>query len=448
MSILLELDTKYQLRGSVSFIPYKDGKTVEFFKSNIRISKKLYLEKHLINFISSLDGSSTVGELINRLNLNKQAIFALIDFLKKHCLIQSIQTSVFIEQHQFAHVLNFLADYIPYQELENYFNKIQNFHIVIIGLGAVGSWTTIQLAKTGLKKFTLIDDDTVEQSNLNRTFFTLQDIGEKKVDSMKKHLYKISTEIKCTTIESHISSQNALKNILGNVENNNLLVINCADMPNVDTTSSWVNKVCLELNIPYIIAGGYNLHLTLLGPTIIPYETACYKCIDFQLNYNDTIDEILKSKKLVRPNRNIGNIVPMATITSSFVVNETIRTILKSKFLKPVMLNKRGNINFFTNNITFQDFFRDATCKECATEENSIIIDKNIFIQEFNRQCKIITASHKSFITKIDLLNFFNLIDYKLSNFNKIDFSQLSISNSEINTLKYLLAKTFDKYNS
>ena len=67
------------------------------------------------------------------------------------------------------------------------------------------------------------------------------------------------------------------------------LIINCADEPNVDKTSRIVAEYAMEKRIPHIIGGGYNLHLTLIGQTIIPFKTACFECFNlFLKELNDT----------------------------------------------------------------------------------------------------------------------------------------------------------------
>ncbi len=47
--------------------------------------------------------------------------------------------------------------------------------VAIIGVGGVGSWVAGFLALSGVTKIAIIDNDVVEASNLNRTFYTLQD---------------------------------------------------------------------------------------------------------------------------------------------------------------------------------------------------------------------------------------------------------------------------------
>lgn len=107
--------------------------------------------------------------------------------------------------------------------------------------------------------------------------------------------------------------------------------------PSVDYTSSIVDEACKALNLPYIIGGGYNLHLSLIGMTVIPGKTACYHCgrITLEDRQKGDLDNL---KKLDRPWRNIGNLAPLAAITSSFTANEAIRLVLRSQRLMPVMV--------------------------------------------------------------------------------------------------------------
>jgi len=59
-------------------------------------------------------------------------------------------------------------------------------HAVIAGVGGIGSWVALDLALSGtVKTIHLIDPDSVESSNLNRTPFRLCDVGFPKVDALK-----------------------------------------------------------------------------------------------------------------------------------------------------------------------------------------------------------------------------------------------------------------------
>lgn len=63
-------------------------------------------------------------------------------------------------------------------------NLLRYKHAVIVGLGGIGNWVALDLALSGqVDCIHLIDPDTIEESNLNRTIFRFCDIGSHKVDA-------------------------------------------------------------------------------------------------------------------------------------------------------------------------------------------------------------------------------------------------------------------------
>ena len=69
---------------------------------------------------------------------------------------------------------------IPIREQED-FNKLQNAHVLVFGLGGVGGYVCEALVRAGVKHFTIIDNDIVQESNLNRQIIALKStIGQKK----------------------------------------------------------------------------------------------------------------------------------------------------------------------------------------------------------------------------------------------------------------------------
>ena len=77
--------------------------------------------------------------------------------------------------------------------------------ILVIGIGGVGGTALEALARSGFKKFIIIDSDKVDVSNLNRQIlFTSDDIGVDKVDAAKRHLLKINKDFDVTAIKEKI----------------------------------------------------------------------------------------------------------------------------------------------------------------------------------------------------------------------------------------------------
>jgi tRNA A37 threonylcarbamoyladenosine dehydratase len=75
--------------------------------------------------------------------------------------------------------------------------KLFQTHVMIIGLGGVGSFAAESLVRSGVGKVTLVDFDEICITNFNRQLHALQGmVGEKKVEVMADRLRKINPQVK------------------------------------------------------------------------------------------------------------------------------------------------------------------------------------------------------------------------------------------------------------
>lgn len=81
-------------------------------------------------------------------------------------------------------------------------------HILIVGLGGVGSFTCEALARTGIGNFTLVDFDSVAPSNINRQLYALKTtLGEKKTTLAKNRCEDINPNIKIRVVDEFYSKK-------------------------------------------------------------------------------------------------------------------------------------------------------------------------------------------------------------------------------------------------
>ncbi len=79
---------------------------------------------------------------------------------------------------------------------------LRNSKVAIFGIGGVGSFTVEGLARAGVGKFVLIDDDTICLTNINRQLHaTNKTIGRPKVDVMKERILDINPHAEVTTFQ-------------------------------------------------------------------------------------------------------------------------------------------------------------------------------------------------------------------------------------------------------
>lgn len=86
---------------------------------------------------------------------------------------------------------------------------LSRLHMVVVGLGGVGSWSVEALARTGIGRITLIDYDTVAKSNINRQLVGLTEtLDEKKSSVMQKRIHNINPDCQINVIDDFINSDN------------------------------------------------------------------------------------------------------------------------------------------------------------------------------------------------------------------------------------------------
>lgn len=99
---------------------------------------------------------------------------------------------------------------------EDNFNKISNLKILIVGIGGVGGYALETLVRSGIKNITIIDNDNIEMTNLNRQIVTnSSNIGNKKVIEASKRALLINPDININTLDIFLDENN-IKNIITN----------------------------------------------------------------------------------------------------------------------------------------------------------------------------------------------------------------------------------------
>lgn len=84
-------------------------------------------------------------------------------------------------------------------------NRLNDSKVAIFGIGGVGSYVAEALARCGVGKFILVDNDKVTITNINRQIIaTTKTIGQYKVDLMKQRILDINPEAKIETYKNFL----------------------------------------------------------------------------------------------------------------------------------------------------------------------------------------------------------------------------------------------------
>jgi molybdopterin/thiamine biosynthesis adenylyltransferase len=148
--------------------------------------------------------------------------------------------------------------------------KLLDGRVLVIGAGGLGSPVGLYLAAAGVGKIGVIDADVVDLSNLQRqVLHTTDDLGEAKVDSARETMSAINPDVTVVTYEKRFTSDNAAE------------ILAEYDFA-IDATDNFGSKFliadsCYKAGRPCAHGGIFEFEGQTI--TVLPGETACYRCI-------------------------------------------------------------------------------------------------------------------------------------------------------------------------
>ena len=246
--------------------------------------------------------------------------FELFKFLLNEKLIIKIYKNEYIDNILEKNIIYFENILQPNKNPIKLQKSILNKHIMIVGVGGIGTVLLYGLKQMGIKHFVIIDFDKVSKNNLNRQLiFTQKDCGKYKVNIAKNFLQKINSDNDIKIYNEKIINANQLKNhALKNAIN---LMVCAADQP--DNLHNMFNVVLSKTKIPFIY-GGVGIYSGIWSSIIKnPYT---------QKLFND----------IGTSNPISGSISPTNMIIGSMMLNE----ILKYFTLKNYKFNRNYRIIF------------------------------------------------------------------------------------------------------
>lgn len=150
--------------------------------------------------------------------------------------------------------------------------KIRKKHVLIVGLGALGSTIAETLTRAGVGKLTIIDRDYVEESNLQRQLlYSESDALERmpKAEAAKKRLNEINKDVDVYSIVGEADAQ-LLEKVAPHID----LIMDGTD--NFDTRFI-MNDIAHKFHIPLIFGSCVGSFGSTF--TIIPGKTPCLQCL-------------------------------------------------------------------------------------------------------------------------------------------------------------------------
>ena len=150
--------------------------------------------------------------------------------------------------------------------------KISNSHALIIGAGGLGSPVALYLASAGVGHITLVDNDTVDMTNLQRQIaHTMSRVGQPKVLSAQTAMEAINPHVEVTPIIARADVA-LLDTLVGQVD----VVLDCCD--NFATRHA-INAACVKHQKPLVSGAAIRFDGQVCVYDPRDPSSPCYACV-------------------------------------------------------------------------------------------------------------------------------------------------------------------------
>ena len=262
-----------------------------------------------------------------------------------------------------------ISKYVLYKDDDSIFNRtgsmeyqrLDNKTVMIVGIGSIGSQLAIQLAKSGIKNFILIDYQKLEIENVIKHELTLKDIHRYKTKALSDKLLQINPNVSCITYETRIENQEFINN-LGKeyIRKSNVIISTIDD----DNASYILDGLSLEMNKVVIYVNAfYKAKAAVIA--ISSKEMACLECLTEQI----------ENMKTRLPDFNLGMEDNYRCTNNSYIAGENYN-------LNIVNLGARIILNYLLNKMQKDHKGYMYNCYFVGNEEMKSLDGKEFFTNE------------------------------------------------------------------
>mgnify|MGYP000524814842 FL=1 len=221
--------------------------------------------------------------------------------------------------------------------------KLWNSKVLIIGVGGLGCAVAQYLACSGIGKLTLVDDDKVDKTNLQRqVLHTENNVGLNKCDSAKQSLQQLNSEITIDTHTIRLTGEVLLQTI-----QEHDVVVDCSD--NL-TTRNELNLLCFKTKMPLVSGAAIRMEGQVATFTM-DKDQPCYQCISSMFGEQ----ELTCSES--------GILSPVVGVIGSLQATETIKLLVQ---IGEVLSSRLLMFDAVTMSFNEVKLNQNLTCSVCS----------------------------------------------------------------------------------
>jgi bacteriocin biosynthesis cyclodehydratase domain-containing protein len=347
---------RYHLRCSVDAFLAGDG-SLYFVRAggeDLRVRDASDDDVRLVR--SLLEGAATAGQLATRSALPVATVEE-----KLAALVEAGVTAAWpggaaldaTDAERFSRQLPFLAEFGDPAQMQA---ALRAAHVLVIGTGGLGSWVLASLCASGVGRYTLVDPDVVECSNLNRQIlFGPGSLGRPKVHEAADWVMRYDPRAEVRAVQEAVRGRDDIERWLPGTD----LVVLAADWPPYEI-SRWVNASCLAACVPFVSAG-QQLPIVKVGPAYVPGRTACFTCHERELREASPLyDEYVAHVRSAR--RPVPTLGTASGVAGALVAHEVVTLLLIGQ---SSIAGAAAILDLATMRMELQAVEQDPACPVC-----------------------------------------------------------------------------------
>jgi adenylyltransferase/sulfurtransferase len=233
------------------------------------------IDEFLERVVPLLDGQHTLEDIQERLagTFTPQDLENSLSVLLQHRIVEDAERAalpVDLEQ-RLAPQLSYLREVSP--DPTEVMERLGDSTVTILGLGAIGTVAATALAATNVGRVRCVDSSAVSPADpYLAQIFTVSDVGRSRAEVTREKIGAVSEGTSVDVLTDELLTDEDVSDAIEGSD----FVLSCAD-PGLSSITHKLNRACLVGNVAWASAMASAFE-GVVGPTVLPYETACYLC--------------------------------------------------------------------------------------------------------------------------------------------------------------------------
>lgn len=221
--------------------------------------------------------------------------------------------------------------------------------VIITGVGSVGSLIALELARSGVGKFLLVDNDVMAYHNICRHQCGIYDVGKYKTEAVKERILQINPEAEVVTFEGWL--QSIPKKTFDIFCDENTLILGCADNREGDL---YANSLAKTFKMPFMSIGFWER--AFAGEIFYCYPEGMPDYEDFYDSLGETSGRATQNRKFYSTEEDLEKTFfePGISVDINFVTTISIKLMIdilnrNNKNYHPKLIDKLTQFTLICN---------------------------------------------------------------------------------------------------